>query len=120
LFCKNCGTKIDGLFCSGCGQKANDYNSKEQQLVFSQTRPVSTISPYAQTSGLAIAALVACFFVPFLGIILGFLARSEISNSQGMKTGENLATLAIYLGFLFMFLFVFFFFLVASSIWYSY
>jgi uncharacterized membrane protein YvbJ len=120
LFCKNCGAKIDGLFCSGCGHKANDENPNAQQLVFSQTRPVSTTSPHAQTSGLAIAALIVCFFVPFLGVILGFVARSEISNSKGLKTGENLANIAIYLGFLFMFLIAFFFFVILSSAWSTY
>jgi hypothetical protein len=79
-------------------------------VVFVQTRSASPTSPNAQTSGLAIAALVVSFFIPFLGIILGFVARSDISNSKGSKTGENLANLGISLGFVFTFLQIAFFF----------
>jgi hypothetical protein len=116
MFCSNCGAQFSGKFCSSCGSpsaQGNPASSTPDPVVFIQTRSVSPTYPNAQTSGLAIAALVVSFFIPFLGIILGFVARSDISNSKGSKTGENLANLGIILGFIFTFLqvalFVFYF-----------
>jgi hypothetical protein len=116
MYCSNCGAQFSGKFCSSCGSQSPDTNqgaASGDSVVFVQTRAASPTSPNAQTSGLAIAALVVSFFIPFLGIILGFVARSDISNSSGSKTGENLANLGIILGFLFTFLqvalFVFYF-----------
>ena len=50
-----------------------------------------------KTNGIAIAALISSFFVSVLGIILGFVALSQIK-----KTGENgrgLALAGIIIGF---------------------
>ena len=105
--CSNCGALFSGKFCSACGTPApqsSQTTPSADQIIFVQTRGTSPTSPNAQTSGLAIAALVVSFFIPFLGIILGFVARSDISNSKGSKTGENLANLGVILGFAFMFL----------------
>jgi hypothetical protein len=45
------------------------------------------------TNGLAIAALVTAFFIPLVGLILGFVAKSQINKTgQG---GGGLATAAI-------------------------
>jgi hypothetical protein len=104
MYCKNCGNSVDGNFCEKCGSSANSSKSSEQ-LVFVQSRAAAPTSPNAQTSGLAIGALISAFFFPLLGVILGFVARSEISNSRGMKSGDSLANLAIILGLLFMFLY---------------
>jgi hypothetical protein len=37
-------------------------------------------------------------------VILGFVARNDISNSKGTKSGEGVANAAIILGFVIMFL----------------
>jgi uncharacterized protein DUF4190 len=64
--------------------------------------PVST--PSGSTNGLAIAAfvcsLVGLFFVTFIvGIVLGFVARSQIKKSAGQQRGDGLALAAIIIGF---------------------
>ncbi len=107
MFCSNCGSNFEGKFCSSCGTAASADNqtpAASEPLVFVQTRSATPTAATAQTSGLAIAALVFSFFIPLIGIILGFVARSEISNSKGLKSGESMANLAIVLGFVFMFL----------------
>jgi len=63
--------------------------------------------PYPQTSGLAVAALICAFLVPFvLPIILGVAAKNDIRRSNGMKTGEGMATAGIVLGWIFTILIV--------------
>jgi len=107
MFCINCGSKFEGNFCSSCGTAASADNqtpAASEPLVFVQTRSTAPTSATAQTSGLAITALVLSFFFPLIGIILGFVARNDISNSKGAKSGESMANLAIVLGFVFMFL----------------
>jgi hypothetical protein len=62
-------------------------------------------SPRApKTNGLAIASLIcSCaglFFLPiFPGIILGFVARSQIKRSNGSQKGDGLAVAGIIVGF---------------------
>ena len=61
--------------------------------------------PTKKTNGLAIASLVcACagflFFVPgVLGVIFGFIARSQIRQSGGTQGGDGLALAGIIVGF---------------------
>jgi alpha-glucoside transport system permease protein len=52
------------------------------------------------TSGLAIGALVAAFLLPVVGLVLGYLARRDIDNSRGAKSGRGLATAAIVVGWI--------------------
>jgi ABC-type Fe3+-siderophore transport system permease subunit len=58
-----------------------------------------------KTNGLAIAALVCgcgafLLFVPaFLGIIFGFIARSQIKRSDGAQKGNGLALAGIIVSF---------------------
>jgi hypothetical protein len=52
----------------------------------------------AETSDLAVIALVLSFAVPFVGWFLGFKARKDIADSQGKKSGAPLATAAIWIG----------------------
>jgi hypothetical protein len=56
------------------------------------------------TNGLAIASLVlsllGLFFVgSILGIIFGFVARSQIRQSGGMQKGDGMALAGIIIGF---------------------
>jgi hypothetical protein len=59
------------------------------------------------TNGLAIAALVLglvgwvpCGVGSILAVVLGFVARTQIRNSQGRQGGDGLALAGIILGFL--------------------
>ena len=56
----------------------------------------------SQTSVTAIASLIAVFIVPILGLILGYLAKREIVQAEGMKTGLGLAKASIILGWIFV------------------
>ncbi len=66
-------------------------------------------SPYPtaigkKTNGLAIASLVCgiagIIFIPaVLGVVFGFVARSQIRQSPGTQGGEGLALAGIILGF---------------------
>jgi len=102
MFCSKCGTKVEGKFCSNCGTESSvdsPTSPAAEPLVYVQTR-----SATVETSGLAAAALVLSFFFPLIGVILGFVARNDISNSKGTKSGEGVANAAIILGFVIMFL----------------
>jgi hypothetical protein len=57
-----------------------------------------------KTNGLAIASLicscVGLFFLPIIpGIVLGFVARSQIRRSNGTQRGDGLAIAGIIIGF---------------------
>src|SRR5215469_16326025 len=55
------------------------------------------------TSGWAIASLICSIVgVPLLGVIFGFIALNEISNSAGRIAGEGMAKAGIIIGFVFM------------------
>ncbi len=68
--------------------------------------------PMKRNNGLAVASLVcACagfvLFIPaVLGIVFGFVARSQIRNSQGTQSGDGLAVAGIIVGFAWIALFV--------------
>jgi len=61
-----------------------------------------------QTSGFAIASLICSiagwFLVPFiggvLGVIFGHIARREIRQSQGWKSGDGLALAGLIIGYI--------------------
>jgi hypothetical protein len=67
-------------------------------LVYAQPEYVAL--PGARNSSTAVVAIVAAFFIPLLGIILGNSARKEIRNSKGKIAGDELATVAIVLGWI--------------------
>jgi hypothetical protein len=76
-----------------------------------------------QTNGMAVASLVASCVgvVPFffglpcvLGIIFGFVAKSQIRRTNGMQQGSGLATAGIIVGFALIGLFVIFIIVIAS------
>jgi len=50
------------------------------------------------TNGTAIAALILSFALPFVGAILGFVARSQIRRTG--EGGDGLAVAAIVIGLL--------------------
>jgi len=75
--------------------------------------PYSAAAAGKKTNGLAVASLVcSCvgilfFGVPcILGIIFGFVARSQIRRSNGTQGGDGLALAGIIVGFGWIALFV--------------
>jgi len=65
----------------------------------------------AKTNVLAVASLVCSilgFFIltAVIGVILGFVARSQIRNSRGTQRGDGLAVAGIIVGFCWLALFV--------------
>ncbi len=78
---------------------------------YGQPVPYPTLGK--RTNGLAIAALVCgiggfFFFIPaVLGIVFGFVARSQIRQSNGTQGGEGLAMAGIIVGFAWIALLIF-------------
>ena len=78
----------------GYGQTAGSYGAY----------PSYGARPSRKTNGLAIASLV-CSIAGFLviplvlGIVFGFVARSQIKNSNGTQGGQGLALAGIIIGF---------------------
>jgi len=75
--------------------------------------PMGSYQPYgavqaagAKTNGFAIAGLICsiagvlCGVGSILGIIFGFVARSQINRSGGVQGGKGMATAAIIIGFI--------------------
>jgi hypothetical protein len=62
-------------------------------------------APMTKTNGLAIAAMVCSFFFwlygvgAVLGIVFGFIARSQIKRSGGTQQGKGMALAGIIIGF---------------------
>ena len=123
MFCSNCGTKGQGKFCANCGAVVGVVAPSApvtpapvaQAPVFNQPPVAPAAAPYTYdapggfapvqpttTSGMAIGALVTSFFIPLIGLILGIVARNEIKNSNGRKSGDGMANAAIILSSIFM------------------
>jgi hypothetical protein len=73
-----------------------------------------------KTNGLAIASLVCSLVVIFgvgcvLGIIFGFVAKSQIRQSNGTQKGNGLATAGIIIGFVAIGLFILFVIIAAAT-----
>lgn len=107
MFCTKCGELlgVEAEYCSRCGTRAGLPSVSEQRSqIGAGGAPVysSAARPGATTSGLAIAALVSVFFISLLGLVLGYVARSEIRKSEGLKLGIGMANAAIILGWIFI------------------
>ena len=72
----------------------------------------SASSKYPATNTLAIVAFVLVFVVPVAGIVIGYVARSEIRKSQ--QGGHKLVVSALTLGWIF-----FIFQLIFIAVWIS-
>lgn len=106
MFCSKCGTQLNpgASFCSGCGNPsvsnpvATNYSAPSFDSNQNGFAPSQMAAP--TTSGLAIASFVVALFVPLIGLILGYVARSDIRKSAGMKTGKGFTTAAIVIGWI--------------------
>jgi hypothetical protein len=85
-FCSNCGTEVIGPFCSKCGNKTS-FSNPEGPATPNLKKPEAT--------GLSIASFIMSFLFSPAGLIMGIIAKNEISNSRGEKGGEGLALAAI-------------------------
>ncbi len=76
-----------------------------QQPGWPQQYPMGAVAP--RTNGLAIAALI-CGLLSFLcltsiaAVVLGHIARGQISKSNGTETGDGLALAGLILGYVFL------------------
>jgi hypothetical protein len=62
--------------------------------------PPNGQSPAPTTSTTAIVAFIFAFLFPVIGVVLGYVARKEIRNSGGWKTGSGLALAALWVGWI--------------------
>lgn len=109
MFCSKCGTQIaaESSFCPNCGHPAGTQVSslyvppaaEPAAQQFAQSNYVGNYAPPA--SGMAIAAIITVFFSSVIGLILGYVAKKEIDNSNGTKGGRGMAKAAIALGWVF-------------------
>jgi hypothetical protein len=67
-------------------------------IVLSITPSTPGFEPPAQVSGMAVASLVTSFFIPILGVVFGFIARSAIRKSAGRFSGAGLALAGLIIG----------------------
>lgn len=100
MYCQGCGNQIvsGATYCSQCGRPVAPQASTNY---YPAGAPVTT-------SGLAIGALIMALIFPIVGLIMGYLARKEINNSQGRLEGQGLATASIVIGWIFTILGIFF------------
>ena len=127
MFCSKCGTQLGGTatFCSGCGNPVGtpvaqsysapaataNYNSNNfgAPQYGNQAFNSPNYSAVGSTSGMAIGGFICSLLgISIIGLILGYLARKEILQSNGAKSGSGLATAAIVLGWLWLILSVVF------------
>lgn len=117
--CQKCGSECEdsAIICPSCGNLFSSQQPGAQQRDAepnpgqnaAQGEPV--YSPYQapvvapKNNGLAIASLVCslvgalcCGLASIAGIILGFIARSQIRQSNGMQQGDGMALAGIIVG----------------------
>ena len=69
-----------------------------------QSPSASGIQPqggYLPATSKSVTALVLSLFIPIAGLIVGYVARSEIRQSQGQLGGAKLAQAAIIIGWIY-------------------
>jgi UMF1 family MFS transporter len=70
-----------------------------------RVRPQYIPNEGARYSTLSILAIIFAFFIPGLGLLLGYHARKEILNSKGQLDGLALSLVAKFLGWIWVFFF---------------
>lgn len=74
-------------------QQAYDQQQYAQQQ-YAQQRVYVATTP----NGFAIGSIIAGFFVPPLGVVLGIIALTQIKKSNGAQSGRGLAIAGIAVG----------------------
>ena len=96
IVCKHCGLDLDG-------PSPTTSAAPPPSVIVTASPGLSTQHSAGPTqSGMATAAFVLAFVFPLLGLILGYVAKSEIRKSNGAKTGAGIATAAIVIGWAYM------------------
>ncbi|MDR3645896.1 MAG: DUF4190 domain-containing protein [Clostridia bacterium] len=110
-----CGCGDDVAYCPKCGSLFSEQQPNNQQPSYQQPNFQQAYQqpPYmaAKTNGMAIASLVLsivnlCGIGCIVGIVLGFVARSQIKNSYGAQKGDGLALAGIIIGFVLIGIFI--------------
>lgn len=110
--CTECEKYVVGDYYDRCevcrgisdvGTLPEDVNAAAASSGESGTHPSYLHVPLGPTPGIAVAAIVLAFFVPILGLILGYSARTEVRNPNNPKEGDGLATGAIIIGWIWIF-----------------
>ncbi len=100
-FCPNCGNDLgdtQGSFCSACGKPIEELKTQdnvEHQPEPETRRDDELLKPQVQyvekkTNGLAIAGFVVSFFAALVGLILSWIALSQIKDNPN-QDGKGLA-----------------------------
>ena len=100
--CISCGkpNSISRKRCAGCdGWLGHDQQVSVQAFEASDNRKQG-IANLGATPPIAIAAAIVAFFVPVVGLFLGYAARAEVRNPESPREGDGLATLAIVIGWI--------------------
>jgi hypothetical protein len=66
---------------------------------FEEARAAEAQGAFAPNSGTSVAAMVLAIVIPWLGIVLAYVARNEIKRSQGKLGGARLVQLALVVGY---------------------
>lgn len=115
VFCTNCGARVPAAGSSE-GQQTISMQRERYDIPQASMPPmpmgqvVHTLPAVAPTSTLAILSLVFSILgvvaLPLIGslagIVLGHMARREIRDSYGTKTGDGMAVAGLVIGYLAM------------------
>lgn len=89
-FCPSCGAPASGdAFCSKCG--AN---------IAAPAIPNSSQTYGSTLSSTALIGFIAVWFIPLVGIILGYIAKRDIDRNPSQLRGRGLAIASIVLGWI--------------------
>lgn len=104
-YCSFCGQQISegASACVHCGRALPLGPPQPSPAASPQISP-SGAPPVPQTSGLAIGSLICGIMFLFLpasvaAIVMGHIARSDIRESRGRKTGAGMALAGLILGY---------------------
>jgi hypothetical protein len=76
-----------------------DIVSRSVKVGFEAAKLAESDGVFAPNSGTSIAAMVLAIVIPWLGIVLAYVARNEIKRSQGKLGGARLVQLALVVGY---------------------
>lgn len=97
MYCQQCGTENDdnAYRCVDCGEFLH-ADSRAPGVIVRQNSGLAVGSMIS-----SIAGLFLCFFVgQIVGLVLGYKARQQIAESDGMLQGEGMATAGIIIGWI--------------------